>query len=253
VATRVPDEDSLRRRDIRRCRQSAIVQCGNIPDRRHGARISSHQPSCAIAGASPGGRRRSAFTGGSAMRVQGIGVEERMRSVRGPRGAGGAALLRSKPHITQHRHTFLEPPFDRLPWNESNLPPERVEVAELHDARELPTVPTRRRSPLIAMRRTTGEDKEADRYDTGEHWYGSLHLSHPICVLEGGCDPATLGATRAPGKWRQSMGGSCGTCVQESTSRMLPRIDGRQGPGSAAARQSKSPTGFDSPISEPTS
>ena len=77
------------------------------------------------------------------MRVQGIGVEERMRSVRGPRGAGGAALLR-EPHITQHRHTFLESPLDRLPWNESNVPPERVEVAELHDVLELPSVPTRR-------------------------------------------------------------------------------------------------------------
>ena len=71
-----------------------------------------------------GTQRRRGFTCGHASWPQTVEVMERINRRTRTHGSRRGASLRSDPYITQHGHALLESPFDRFPWNESNVPPE---------------------------------------------------------------------------------------------------------------------------------
>ena len=93
----------------------------------------AYQPFVAICRRISRARRRRGFTCGHASWPQVVEVLERINRRRRTHGSRRVASLRSDPHITQHGHTLLESPFHRSPRNESNVPPERVEIAEQFD------------------------------------------------------------------------------------------------------------------------
>ena len=84
----------------------------------------AYQPFLAICRRISRARRRRGFTCGHASWPQVVEVMERTNRRTRTHESRRVASLRSDPHITQHGHALLESPFDRFPWNESNVPPE---------------------------------------------------------------------------------------------------------------------------------